>query len=49
MKPSFLKIVLFLALFVLSSWMWSIYVISGWVPISILSLVGTMPTWRKLF
>ena len=28
LKPSFLKIVLFLALFVLSSWMWSIYVIS---------------------
>ena len=28
LKPSFLKIVLFLALFVLSSWMWSMYVIS---------------------
>lgn len=28
LKPSFLKIVLFVALFVLSSWMWSIYVIS---------------------
>ena len=28
LKPSFLKIVLFLAFFVLSSWLWSIYVIS---------------------
>ena len=28
LKPSFFKIVLFLAFFVLSSWLWSIYVIS---------------------
>lgn len=28
LKPSFLKIVLFLAFFVFSSWLWSIYVIS---------------------
>jgi len=28
LKPSFLKIVLFVAFFVLSSWLWSIYVIS---------------------
>lgn len=28
LKPSFLKIVIFIALFVLSSWFWSIYIIS---------------------